>query len=332
MSESRGRSFGAVAADYERGRPGYPDRVIDVAELPRLARVLDLAAGTGKLTRLLASRFDKVVAVEPDDALRALVRDVEILAGSAERIPLPDSSIDGVFCAEAFHWFDAPAAVAEIARTLRPGGPLVVCFNGANGETEPPWPEEALEAIRRRRRPGESLGGRHLVEGGLWREPFADAPFEEFRFEMADHENVVDTEAAIAYFLSLSGLATQPRSNGRHRARSSVACFPTRSGARRCERRSGLPEDAEAPCSRLTQLRHAIRRRPQAPLPVRAADREGQGGAFHLGAAAAPLAPRVAATGTAHGASRGGGTRTPDLRFWRTPLYQLSYAPVLRRV
>jgi SAM-dependent methyltransferase len=100
--------------------------------------------------------------------------------------------------------------VAEIARVLRPGGSLVVCFNAANGDVEPPWPEEAREAVRRRRRPGEALGGRHLVESGAWREPFADGPFEELRFETADHEHVLGTEATIAHVLSLSGLATRP--------------------------------------------------------------------------------------------------------------------------
>jgi SAM-dependent methyltransferase len=209
VSDPRGRSFGSVAADYERGRPGYPDRVVEVAELPQSARVLDLAAGTGKLTRLLAAHFDRVVAVEPDAALRALIRNAETLDGSAEQIPLPDGSVDGVFCGEAFHWFDAPAAAAEIARVLRPGGSLVVCFNGPNGEMEPPWPEEAREAIRRRRPPGVALGGRHLVESGAWREPFADAPFEKLRFETANHETILDTESTIAHVLSLSGLATQ---------------------------------------------------------------------------------------------------------------------------
>jgi SAM-dependent methyltransferase len=214
MAEApRGRSFGTVAADYERGRPGYPGRVVEVAALPRSAVVLDLAAGTGKLTQLLATPFDHVVAVEPDDALRGRIRDAETLAGSAEQIPLPDASVDGIFCAEAFHWFDAQVAVAEIARVLRPGGSLVVCFNGSNGEMDPPWPKEARAAIRRRRRPGESLGGRHLVESGVWREPFPDAPFEELRFETADHEHVLDTEATIAYVLSLSGLATQPEAD-----------------------------------------------------------------------------------------------------------------------
>jgi SAM-dependent methyltransferase len=180
-----------------------------VAGLPPDVEVLDLAAGTGKLTRVLAQSFARVIAVEPDDALRARIPSADTLAGTAEEIPLPDASVDGVFCAEAFHWFDAPRAVAEIARVLRPGGALVVCFNERNGETEPPWPDDARDAVRRHLPPGE-VGGRHLVEAGAWREPFADAPFEEFRFETAEHEHVKTTDEAIAQILSISGFALLP--------------------------------------------------------------------------------------------------------------------------
>jgi len=210
VTDPRARSFGAAAEDYERGRPGWPDRVAEVAGLPGDAEVLDLAAGTGKLTRLLARHFARVVAVEPDDALRALIPAGETLAGTAESIPLADASVDGVFCSEAFHWFDAPRAVAEIARVLRPGGSLVVCFHEPPARAEQPWPEEAREVIRRRRRPGRPLGGRHLVEAGSWRAGFADAPFEPFRFETADHEHVQDTEGEIAQLLSISSFALLP--------------------------------------------------------------------------------------------------------------------------
>jgi SAM-dependent methyltransferase len=210
VSDPRGRSFGAAAEDYELGRPGWPESVVEASGLPSDAEVLDLAAGTGKLTRLLAPRFARVVAVEPDDAMRALIPHAETLAGSAEEIPLADASVDGVFCAEAFHWFDAPRAVAEIARVLRPGGSLVVCFNDPTGDGNPPWPDEAREVMRAHRTPGRPVGGRHLVEEGTWREPFASAPFEPFRFEAAEHEHVQDTEEAIAQLLSISGFALLP--------------------------------------------------------------------------------------------------------------------------
>jgi ubiquinone/menaquinone biosynthesis C-methylase UbiE len=211
MSDPRARSFGAAAADYERGRPGWPDRVAEVAELPPESDVLDLAAGTGKLTRLLVRHFRRVTAVEPDDALRALIADAETLAGTAEAIPLPDASVDGVFCAEAFHWFDAPRAVAEIARVLRPGGSVVVCFNTDRSETGSHWPDAAEAVVQRHKPPGE-IGGRHLVEAGTWRDAFTDAPFTQLRFETAPHEHVQTTEETIARLLSGSSFALLPES------------------------------------------------------------------------------------------------------------------------
>lgn len=131
------RWFSRAAADYEQARPGYPravlDMLVDDAGLGRGHRVCDLAAGTGKLTRLLVAEGADVVAVEPvasmRDQLIAAVPDVEVLDGTAESIPLPDDAVDLVTVAQAFHWFDAPAALDEIARVLRPGGSLVLIWN-----------------------------------------------------------------------------------------------------------------------------------------------------------------------------------------------------------
>jgi SAM-dependent methyltransferase len=126
--------FASVAGAYERGRPEYAPAVVGalVAELalPPHARVLDLGAGTGKLSRaLLAAEMD-VVAAEPQGPLRetlaAHVGVERTLDGLAEAIPLPDASVDAVTVADAFHWFDQGAAVAEIRRVLRPGGGLAV--------------------------------------------------------------------------------------------------------------------------------------------------------------------------------------------------------------
>ena len=130
--------FSAAADVYERARPGYPDEAVAwVAERLGIGPgrdVLDLAAGTGKLTRQLVRLGARVVAVEPIDAMRAelerAVPGVEALAGTAEAIPLRDESVDAVTCAQAFHWFRADEAVREIRRVLRPGGGLALLWNG----------------------------------------------------------------------------------------------------------------------------------------------------------------------------------------------------------
>src|SRR5688500_14746614 len=90
--------------DYERGRPGWPPEVVDVPGLPPTATVLELGAGTGKLTRLLVPTFGRVIAVEPAEAMRRLLRsrcpEADALAGSAEKVPLANASVDAVFAAE----------------------------------------------------------------------------------------------------------------------------------------------------------------------------------------------------------------------------------------
>jgi SAM-dependent methyltransferase len=133
-------NFASVAEAYERGRPEYPPAAIGAlaAELglAREARVLDLAAGTGKLTRALVAAGLDVVAVEPQGALREAlagsVGEERVLDGLAERIPLADDSLDAVTVADAIHWFDHGRALAEIARVLRPGGGLAVLVTAAD--------------------------------------------------------------------------------------------------------------------------------------------------------------------------------------------------------
>ena len=154
MSAEPGRTFGRVAEAYARTRPPYSSAAIERAAhelgLTGDATVLDLAAGTGNLTAALREHFAHVVAIEPDAGMRAQF-DGEVLAGTAESIPLPDGAVDAVFVGEAFHWFDAERALAEIRRV---GGGLAVLARSW-GETEQPgllpppfWAE--LDAIWRR--------------------------------------------------------------------------------------------------------------------------------------------------------------------------------------
>jgi SAM-dependent methyltransferase len=145
--------FDSGAAAYERGRPSYPDEAIahlvDVLRLGPGRTVLDLAAGTGKMTRLLVPTGADVIAVEPVAGMRAAfesaVPGVEILDGTAEAIPLPDASVDAVVVAQAFHWFDEALALAEIDRVLRPGGGTALVWNRRDESV--PWVAEMSRII-----------------------------------------------------------------------------------------------------------------------------------------------------------------------------------------
>ena len=130
-----GSSFGAAAAAYAEHRPDYAEDAVRWALGPAGAspKVLDLGAGTGKLTAALVRLGAQVTAVEPDPAmlaeLRRLVAPAEALGGSAEDIPLPDASVDAVLAGQAMHWFDLSRAIPEIARVLVPGGVLAALWN-----------------------------------------------------------------------------------------------------------------------------------------------------------------------------------------------------------
>lgn len=207
---------GAVDA-YEQGRPSYPaNAVAGVARelgLTAASTVLDLAAGTGKLTRLLVPLVDRVIAVEPSGPMRAeLCRQlpsVDALAGTAEAIPLADASVDAVFVAEAFHWFRSAEASAEIARVLSPGAGLSVLWNRSRwSEQEHLWLEEfdALnEALRQAAGPfpaaGEDRWRLGLREGRLF------APLSHTE---VDHFHRVSVDEFVALVASWSWIVNLP--------------------------------------------------------------------------------------------------------------------------
>jgi SAM-dependent methyltransferase len=158
---------------YERGRPEYPPEAIAYLQRELDLRpgrtVVDLAAGSGKLTRQLAALGCEVIAVEPVEEMRAAIgAGIQALEGTAEAIPLPADSADAVTVAQAFHWFDGPRALAEIARVLRPGGALALVWNRRPVESSPLHAaiSEIIDPYRRNT-PAHATGA--------WRDAFVDS-------------------------------------------------------------------------------------------------------------------------------------------------------------
>ena len=184
MSDSHAehaRSFDRVAGAYQNARPSYPAAAVEwVLEAAPGPRVVDLAAGTGKLTEVLVAAGAVVTAVEPLANMRAELEralpSVRAIAGTAERMPLPEASADAVFVAQAFHWFDAPAALAEIARVLVPGGVLGLVWNLRDERV--PWVADLTVALRGA---ADVLAvSRGIAEGPLESERFTAAERREF--------------------------------------------------------------------------------------------------------------------------------------------------------
>ena len=205
------RSFDRAAEEYERTRPDYPDEALGVLPLGPDATVVDVGAGTGKLTRVLARHYARVLAVEPLDGMRAILEQVlpavEAHAGSAEELPLANASVDGVFAAQAFHWFATDESVAEIARVLRPRGALVIFWNIPVEFADLGDEAEAVidEAFER-----GGVPGLPRVLSGEWRRPIEDGPFEELRGAEIERDVLSTRDEWIANLLSVSSIAHQP--------------------------------------------------------------------------------------------------------------------------
>jgi ubiquinone/menaquinone biosynthesis C-methylase UbiE len=203
----------AEAARYERGRPDYPaaaiEKIVQMLELRPGRTVLDLAAGTGKLTRLLVPSGANVVAVEPVQEMRGelerVVRGVAVLGGTAERIPLTDSYVDGVTVGQAFHWFDEAPALREIHRVLKPGGGVALIWNARDERSEL---QAALSDLiaplegdtpRRTKRDWKTM----LAESGL---------FERCERKLFEHVQETDEQGVVDRVTSISFVALAPDS------------------------------------------------------------------------------------------------------------------------
>ena len=213
INEVAARGFGSdsSASTYEQHRPSYPldaiSWLVDRFALGPGSTVVDVGAGTGKLTRLLVPIGAHVVAVEPLDSMRgeleAAVPEADALAGTAESIPMPDSSADAVVAAQAFHWFRPVEALAELARVVRPGGGLALIWN--HWDKRDPWVDELLTLIDwHRQKPHDAKHD--------WRAVVADSsdrwtPLECVTF---DNHQSLDRDRLVGRVLSISYLASAP--------------------------------------------------------------------------------------------------------------------------
>lgn len=193
-------SFGQAADHYDRARPAYPSNAVDLL-LERAPRhAVDVGAGTGKLTEALTGSGRQVVAVDPDEAMLARLRDrvpgVRTVVGSAEAIPLPDTSADLVTFGQAWHWVDVPLASAEVARVLRPGGVLGLVWNVR--DTSEPWVAELGEIM------GSSAAER-LIQTGV---VHLAGPFGPLTEQVVTWQYMLDGEGLVALAASRSQVIT----------------------------------------------------------------------------------------------------------------------------
>jgi SAM-dependent methyltransferase len=207
---------------YARGRPSYPIDAVRAAGIAASSWVLELGAGTGKLTCLLVDEFAGVVAVEPDPDMRSWFTTLNpraaLVAGAAEAIPLARGSVDAMFVAEAFHWFDHQLAVSEIARMLRPGGALVLMWNRPAGKPEPPitaverllaplWPADINMPL--------DLDPRRFPYARDWPRAFERSPFEPLQESLFANEQRVDQDGLVSFFGSMGWIGGLPDDDAR---------------------------------------------------------------------------------------------------------------------
>ena len=200
--------YAHVGPTYEKGRPEYPSDAVAFL-LQRLGgrRVVDLAAGTGKFTRALIAAGVRPIAVEPvahmRDTLAAQGLGVDVVDGTAESMPLPDNSVDAVIAAQAFHWFDGPAALREIRRVLAPMGALGLVWNGQDRSID--WVEAIWKQVDAARDDTPSAWSYE------WRKAFTDdSGFSPLTNATFRHDHATDRDGLVARVTSISFVARGP--------------------------------------------------------------------------------------------------------------------------
>lgn len=219
------RAFSEVADRYESGRPSYPSEavswLVDRLGVNADVKVADVAAGTGKLTRLLTPTGARVLAVEPlrtmIDVLRTTTPHAEPVVASAERLPLVDGAVNAITVAQAFHWFDADRAWAEFRRVLVPGGGVGLIWNARDRSVE--WVDAVWRVMDEVERTAPWRNHEHPeLSAGLGFSPFVEATFE--------HQVRVTTEAMIDRIASVSHVAALPEIERRTVLERIVAALP----------------------------------------------------------------------------------------------------------
>lgn len=217
IHEYAAKGFNVSSEAYEKGRPGYPLEAIDflISELKigKNSCIADLAAGTGKLTKVLKKTAAKIIAIEPVEGMRrkfsALLPEIEIINGTAERIPLGSESLDAVFVAQAFHWFDGTAALNEIHRILKPGGKIGLIWNARDENT--PWVLDLTKMIDPYER------GAPRYKSGNWLRAFektslfSKLSYNHFQYvQKGDVDMMVDRVGSISFIASLNDEEKKP--------------------------------------------------------------------------------------------------------------------------
>ena len=204
------------AADYDRGRPGWPDEVTAIPRLTPSSVVLDLAAGSGKLTEVLHKRFDAVIAIEPQPAFRAILRNrmptTDVRDGTAQNLPLGDAAVDAVFVAQAFHWFAEGGSLNEIARVLRPAGVLVLMWNLPAGPWEPSASETEQVLLDRAPAHDDAVDPLDfsIAHASDWRRVVQESRFGSIHERRLPNPQILEAEGLMAYYASMGWLAELP--------------------------------------------------------------------------------------------------------------------------